>query len=83
MGNLAQHEKSKHKEREQPLKNMQKRNSYPLRFKAAVLSAVDDLLGYKCSLCSAIIIPGDVVMALNGRGNKGTANIDIEDRTCE
>jgi DNA-directed RNA polymerase subunit RPC12/RpoP len=55
LGALAQHEFHKHKDEHKkggrPAMKSQRRHSYPLRFKAMVVEAAEDLLALKCTKC--------------------------------
>jgi DNA-directed RNA polymerase subunit RPC12/RpoP len=57
MGALAMHEKSHHSTPKKFRSKWSRRTSYPLRFKAAVVAAVDELLTPKCSNCYTKMTP--------------------------
>ena len=50
-GALASHRSCKHKEKPPARQKLQKRHSYPLKFKAAVLAAVETKLALTCTAC--------------------------------
>ena len=50
-GAFASHQSSKHKQKRPPRNPLKKRHSYPMKFKAAVLAAMETKLALTCTAC--------------------------------